>query len=70
MLKMIQEKHIPGLIPYEELSESEKEKDRELVRLIPALLQDIDYEAYPFHPDRIKKILICYKTSKDYSKDS
>ena len=32
----------PGLIPYEELSESEKEKDRELVKLIPALLQDID----------------------------
>jgi serine phosphatase RsbU (regulator of sigma subunit) len=46
----------PGLIPYEELSESEKEKDRELVRLIPALLQDIDYEAYPINPDRIRNL--------------
>ena len=40
----------PGLIPYEQLSESEKEKDRELVKLIPAFLQDIDYEAFLFHP--------------------
>ena len=33
----------PGLIPYDELDEPEKEKDRELVRLIPAILQDINY---------------------------
>jgi serine phosphatase RsbU (regulator of sigma subunit) len=37
----------PGLIPYEMLPEHEKEKDRALVKLIPALLQDIGYVAYP-----------------------
>jgi serine phosphatase RsbU (regulator of sigma subunit) len=51
----------PSLVPYEELSESEKEKDRELVKLIPALLQDIDYEAYPVSPNRIKKLSYAIK---------
>jgi serine phosphatase RsbU (regulator of sigma subunit) len=51
-----QNKIHPGLIPFEELAESEKEKDRELVRLIPALLQDIEYEAYPVNPDLIQNI--------------
>lgn len=46
----------PGLIPFEELADHEKEKDRELVRLIPALLHDIDYEAYPVNPDQIKNL--------------
>jgi len=46
----------PGLIPYEDLAESEKEKDRELVRLIPALLQDIQFEAYPVNPDLIRNL--------------
>lgn len=46
----------PSIITYEDLSESEKEKDRELVRLIPALLQDIDYEAFPVNPDKISKL--------------
>ncbi len=45
-VKDISNKVHPGLIPYQELPESEKEKDRELVRLIPYLLQDIDHEAY------------------------
>ena len=51
----------PGLIPYEELSESEKEKDRELVKLIPALLQDIGYVAYPIIPGRIKNLSFAIK---------
>jgi serine phosphatase RsbU (regulator of sigma subunit) len=46
----------PAIIPYEDLSESEKEKDRELVRLIPALLQDIDYEAVHINPEKINKL--------------
>ncbi len=46
----------PSIIPYEDLSEDEKEKDRELVRLIPALLKDIGYEIYPVNPDRISKL--------------
>jgi len=46
----------PSLIPYSELSESEKGKDRELVKLIPALLQDIDYEVSPVNPNRLKKL--------------
>ena len=45
----------PSLVPYDDLDESEKEKDRELVRLIPALLKDIDYEAYPFGPGKTCK---------------
>jgi len=60
-VKDISGKKHPGLIPFEELSESEKEKDRELVRLIPALLQDIDYEAYPVNPARFKKLSYAIK---------
>ncbi len=51
----------PGLVPYDKLSESEKNKDRELVKLIPAFLQDIDYEAYPVSPNRIKKLSYAIK---------
>jgi serine phosphatase RsbU (regulator of sigma subunit) len=51
----------PGLIPYEELSEPEKEKDRELVKLIPAFLQDIDYEAYPVSPNITRKLSYALK---------
>lgn len=53
-VKDISNKIHPGLIPYQELSESEKEKDRELVRLIPSLLQDIDYEVYSVGRKRLK----------------
>ena len=58
----------PGLIPYEELSESEKEKDRELVRLIPALLQDIGYVAYPIIPGRIKNLSFAIKPQSSVHK--
>jgi len=51
----------PGLIPYEDLSESEKEKDRQLVKLIPAFLLDIRYEAYPVSPNRICKLSYAIK---------
>ena len=51
----------PSLIPYDQLIESEKEKDRELVKLIPAFLKDIDYEAYPVSPNRIKKLSYAIK---------
>ena len=51
----------PGLIPYEDLSKLEKEKDRKLVMLIPALLQDIDYEAYPVNPSHLKKLSYAIK---------
>jgi len=51
----------PGLKPYDELSESEKEKDRQLVKLIPALLLDIKYEAYPVSPNRICKLSYAIK---------
>ncbi len=46
----------PAIIPYEDLSESEKEKDRELVRLIPALLHDVDYEAVHVSLEKISKL--------------
>jgi len=51
----------PGLVPFEELTWQEKEKDRELVRMIPALLQDIGYEAYHVNPERIKNISYAIK---------
>ncbi len=46
----------PSLIPFDELDEGEKEKDRKLVRLIPSILQDISYEAYPVSPGRISNL--------------
>ena len=58
----------PGLIPYEELSDSEKEKDRELVRLIPALLMDIDYEACPVNVNRIRKLSYAIKPQSSIHK--
>lgn len=51
----------PSIIPYEDLSESEKEKDREFVRLIPALLHDIDFEVFPVNPDHIKRLSYAIK---------
>lgn len=58
----------PSLIPYEQLIESEKEKDRELVKLIPAFLKDIDYEAYPVSPNRIKKLSYAIKPQSSIHK--
>ncbi len=49
-------KRHPSLIDYKKLDESEKNKDRELVSLIPSLLQDINYEAYPLNPGKICKL--------------
>jgi serine phosphatase RsbU (regulator of sigma subunit) len=56
----LKKKH-PGLVPYEFLKESEKGKDRELVRLIPSLLKDIGYIAYPVNPNRIKNLSYALK---------
>jgi hypothetical protein len=36
----------PSIIPYGQLSESEKEKDRETVRIIPRILSFIDFQVY------------------------
>lgn len=58
----------PSLIPYEQLNESEKEKDRELVKLIPAFLQDIDYVAFPVSPNRIKKLSYAIKPQSSIHK--
>jgi serine phosphatase RsbU (regulator of sigma subunit) len=58
----------PSLIPYDHLSESEKEKDRELVKLIPAFLQDIDYEAFPVSPNRFKKLSYAIKPQSSIHK--
>jgi serine phosphatase RsbU (regulator of sigma subunit) len=58
----------PGLIPYNDLSEPEKEKDRELVRLIPALLKDIDYEAYPVDTRKIRHLSYALKPQSSIHK--
>lgn len=51
----------PDLIPYDKLPDTEKEKDRELVRLIPALLQDIGYVAVPSMAGRNQKLSFAIK---------
>lgn len=51
----------PCLVPYDDLSENEKEKDRELVRLTPAILRDIRYEAYPVSPAQISRLSYAIK---------
>jgi serine phosphatase RsbU (regulator of sigma subunit) len=56
------------LIKYEELTEPEKEKDRELVKLIPALLQDINYEVFPVSPNRINKLSYAIKPQSNIHK--
>ncbi len=58
----------PDLIPYQELSESEKDKDRQLVKLIPSLLQDIKFEAYPVSPNRISKLSYAIKPQSSIHK--
>ena len=58
----------PSLIEYDKLSESEKNKDRELVKLIPAFLQDIDFEAFPVSPNRIKKLSYAIKPQSSIHK--
>ncbi len=58
----------PGLIPYDDLSESEKEKDRELVKLIPSLLKDIDYEAFPVDTRKIRHLSYALKPQSSIHK--
>ncbi len=63
----VNKKH-PGLIPYDILSEAEKEKDRELVKLVPGILQDIDYEAYHISPNRIRRLSYALKPQSSIHK--
>jgi serine phosphatase RsbU (regulator of sigma subunit) len=44
------------LVPYDELSEEEKEKDRIMVRLIPYLLKDIGFNLAPVSPQLSENI--------------
>jgi len=46
----------PCLVQYNELPELEKEKDRELVKIYPALLSDIDYTVYALSPEQLRNI--------------
>lgn len=67
-VKDILKKTHPGLIPYEKLSEAEKQKDRDLVKLIPALLQDIEYTAYPIVPESISNLAYSIKPQSSINK--
>jgi len=67
-VKDAREKRHPSLVPYDELSETEKEKDRGLVRLTPAILRDIRYEAYPVSPERISKLSYAIKPQSSIHK--
>lgn len=58
----------PNLVPYEELTEDEKEKDRELVRMVPAILRDIRYEAYPVSSDYTAKLSYALKPRSSIQK--
>lgn len=51
----------PDLVPYEQLPEASKEIDRDLVKTIPALLQDIEYEVYPVNPGHLRKLSYAIK---------
>jgi serine phosphatase RsbU (regulator of sigma subunit) len=46
----------PCLVPYIELPELEKEKDRVLVKIIPALLTDINYTVSALSPEQLQSI--------------
>lgn len=58
----------PGLISYDQLPETEKEKDREMVRLIPALLQDIRYVAIPVRRGVKKRLSYAIKPQSSIHK--
>jgi serine phosphatase RsbU (regulator of sigma subunit) len=51
----------PGLVPYSDLPEQEKEKDRELVKLIPSLLNDLKFEAFPVDVRKIRHLSYALK---------
>lgn len=67
-VKDVRKKRHPCLVPYDELSENEKEKDRGLVRLTPAILRDIRYEAYPVSTERINKLSYAIKPQSSIHK--
>ncbi len=54
-------KRHPNLVPYEELTGDEKEKDRELVRLVPGILRDIRFEAYPVSSEHTARLAYALK---------
>jgi serine phosphatase RsbU (regulator of sigma subunit) len=58
----------PALIPYKNLPDSEKEKDRELVSLIPALLKDIDYDVFPADIRSIRRLSYALKPQSSIHK--
>jgi len=53
----------PCLLPYGELPELEKEKDRVLVRMIPSLLVDIGFKAEPLSPEQLQNIA-CFQADR------
>ncbi|MFN8210772.1 MAG: RyR domain-containing protein [Bacteroidales bacterium] len=58
----------PGLLPYDKLKEGEKDKDRELVRLIPSLLKDIGYVAYPVNPEKLRNLTYALRPANSIQK--
>jgi hypothetical protein len=50
-----QEKTNPCIVPWEDLSEAEKDKDRQAVRAIPEFLEEIGFEVYPLVPEEARQ---------------
>lgn len=61
VLRDNEKKTHPSLVPYELLPESEKEKDREIVRGIPSLLQDSGFVALSVFPGKLRSISYALK---------
>lgn len=51
-----EQKHHPSLLPFDELTDDDREKNRVLTRLIPVLLKDMAYVATPISPEFSEKI--------------
>lgn len=61
-------KRHPNLVPYGDLTDDEKQKDRELVRMVPGILRDIRFEAYPVSSGHTARLAYALKPRSSIQK--